>query len=180
MTILIVTEETRCRHIGYSFQLAARVLLYAPSNRQDNTYHSLCYTSRGALAGTRNSSMMLYKLNNNFTFFTDVFQDDDPDWKRTTRAAIFDRLPSHQALASDEGITLSRTWRRRKQTQQRPAETEVDGPSCSYAAPSGSVDRKKRYDASFSSDHDSSFHTLKKRSSVKSMTARMAVRRKYM
>ena len=27
------------------------------SHRQDNTYHSLCYTSRGALAGTRNSSM---------------------------------------------------------------------------------------------------------------------------
>ena len=24
---------------------------------QDNTYHGLCYTSRGALAGTRNSSM---------------------------------------------------------------------------------------------------------------------------
>ena len=31
--------------------------LYAPSHRQDNTYHSLCYTSRGALAGMRNSSM---------------------------------------------------------------------------------------------------------------------------
>ena len=29
------------------------VLLYATSHRQDNTYHSLCYTSRGALAGTR-------------------------------------------------------------------------------------------------------------------------------
>ena len=27
------------------------------SNRQDNTYHGLCYTSRGSLAGTRNSSM---------------------------------------------------------------------------------------------------------------------------
>ena len=27
------------------------------SHRQDNTYHGLCYTSRGALAGTRNSSM---------------------------------------------------------------------------------------------------------------------------
>ena len=39
------------------FRLAARVLLYAPSHRQDNTYHSLCYTSPGALAGTRNSSM---------------------------------------------------------------------------------------------------------------------------
>ena len=56
-TILIVREETRCRHIGYSFRLAARVLLYAPSHRQDSTYHGLCYTSRGALTGTRNSSM---------------------------------------------------------------------------------------------------------------------------
>ena len=36
---------------------AARVLLYASSHRQDYTYHGLCYTSRGALAGTRNSSM---------------------------------------------------------------------------------------------------------------------------
>ena len=56
-TILIVRKETRCRHIGYSFWLTARVLLYAPSHRQADTYHGLCYTSRGALAGTRNSSM---------------------------------------------------------------------------------------------------------------------------
>ena len=56
-TILTVRKETRCRHIGYSFRLTARVLLYAPSHRQDSTYHDLCYTSRGALAGTRNSSM---------------------------------------------------------------------------------------------------------------------------
>ena len=56
-TILIVRKETRCRHIGYSYRLTARVLLYEPSHRQDNTYHGLCYTSRGALAGTRNSSM---------------------------------------------------------------------------------------------------------------------------
>ena len=55
--ILVVRKETRCRHIGYSYRLTARVLLYAPSHRQDNTYHGLCYTSRGALAGTRNSSM---------------------------------------------------------------------------------------------------------------------------
>ena len=52
-TILIVRKETRCPHIGYSFRLTARVLLYAPSHRQDSTYHSLCYTSRGM----RNSSM---------------------------------------------------------------------------------------------------------------------------
>ena len=41
--------------MGYSFRLAARVLLYA-SHRQDSTYHGLWYTSCGALAGTRNSS----------------------------------------------------------------------------------------------------------------------------
>ena len=56
-TILIVRKETRCRHIGYSFRLAARVILYALSHTRDNTYHGLCYTSHGALAGTRNSSM---------------------------------------------------------------------------------------------------------------------------
>ena len=43
--------------MGYSLRLTARVLLYAPSHRQDSTYHSLCYTSCGALAGMRNSSM---------------------------------------------------------------------------------------------------------------------------
>ena len=42
--------------MGY-FRLTAIVFLYAPSHRQDNTYHGLCYTSCGALAGTRNSSM---------------------------------------------------------------------------------------------------------------------------
>ena len=56
-TTQIVRDETRCLHIGYSFRLAARVLVYAPSHRHDSTYHDLCYASRGALAGTRNSSM---------------------------------------------------------------------------------------------------------------------------
>ena len=56
-TIVKVRKETHCRHIGFSYRLTKRVLLYAPSHRQDNTYHGLCYTSRGALAGTRNSSM---------------------------------------------------------------------------------------------------------------------------
>ena len=37
-TILIVRNETRCRHKGYSFRLTASVLLYAPSHRQDSTY----------------------------------------------------------------------------------------------------------------------------------------------
>ena len=32
-------------------------VLYASSYRQDSTYHDLCYTKCGALAGMRNSSM---------------------------------------------------------------------------------------------------------------------------
>ena len=59
-TTQIAREETRCRHIGYSFRLAARVLLYAPSHRQDSTYDGLCYTSRGALVGTGNSVTVLH------------------------------------------------------------------------------------------------------------------------
>ena len=35
--ILIVREETCCCHMGYFFWLTARVLLYAPSHRQNNT-----------------------------------------------------------------------------------------------------------------------------------------------
>ena len=51
-------KDIRCCHyIGYSFQLAARVVSYAPSHRQDGTYYGLCYISCGTLAGTRNSSM---------------------------------------------------------------------------------------------------------------------------
>ena len=61
-TILIARKETCCRHIGYSFQLAARVLLYASSHRQDNTYHSLCYTSRGALVGMRNNCIQSHSV----------------------------------------------------------------------------------------------------------------------
>ena len=45
------------RHIGCSFRLAARVILHGSSHRLNNTYHGLCYTSRGALVGTRNSSI---------------------------------------------------------------------------------------------------------------------------
>ena len=33
-TIPIVRKKTHCYHIGYSFRLTARVLLYAPSHTQ--------------------------------------------------------------------------------------------------------------------------------------------------
>ena len=35
--------------MGYSFQLAAMILLYASCHRQNNTYHGICYTSCEAL-----------------------------------------------------------------------------------------------------------------------------------
>ena len=38
---------------GLLFSINSKVFLYTPSHRQDNTYHGLRYTSRGALAGTR-------------------------------------------------------------------------------------------------------------------------------
>ena len=59
--IIVKTTEIReshCRHcMGYSYRVAARDLSYVPSHRQDSTCNGLCYTSRGALTGTRNSSM---------------------------------------------------------------------------------------------------------------------------
>ena len=51
------SERGNRHYMGYFVLLAARVLLYTSSHRQDNTYHSLCYTSCGALVGMRNSSM---------------------------------------------------------------------------------------------------------------------------
>ena len=53
----MVKDHSDSEHMGYSLRLTARVLLYASPHRQDSTYHRLCYTSHGALAGMRNSSM---------------------------------------------------------------------------------------------------------------------------
>ena len=42
---------------GLLFLISSKGSFYAPSHRQNSTYHGLCYTSRAALAGTRNRSM---------------------------------------------------------------------------------------------------------------------------
>ena len=43
---------------GLLFPISSKgSFIYAPSHRQDNAYHDLCYTSHGALAEMRNSSM---------------------------------------------------------------------------------------------------------------------------
>ena len=60
-----VKETCCCHYMGFSFQLAARNFLYAPSHRQDSTYHGLFYTVRGVLTEMRNGS-------------TKMEQSDDP------------------------------------------------------------------------------------------------------
>ena len=40
---------------GLLFPISSKGSLYASFHRQDNTHHGLCYTSREALAGMRNS-----------------------------------------------------------------------------------------------------------------------------
>ena len=38
-------NETRCRHIGYSYRLTPRVLLYAPSHRQDSIVQTTAFVT---------------------------------------------------------------------------------------------------------------------------------------
>ena len=57
-TTEIIREETRCCHfMDSSLWLVGWNLLYTSVHKQDSTYHGLYYSSCGALAGTRNSSM---------------------------------------------------------------------------------------------------------------------------
>ena len=78
--------------MGYSFQLGARVLLYASSHRQDNIYHEVCYTSRGAQAETRYSSMGPPWRN-------------DPTTHRTTSERCY-----HGATSRSLSLYEQRTW----------------------------------------------------------------------
>ena len=55
-TTQIAKEETQSYHMGHSFQLAGFFYMHYP-HRHDRTYQGLCYTSCGALVGTRYSSM---------------------------------------------------------------------------------------------------------------------------
>ena len=51
-----VREETRCCHYkGYSFFINSNGIFNICTDIHDNTYHSLCHTSGGPLAGMRNS-----------------------------------------------------------------------------------------------------------------------------
>ena len=89
--------ESRCRHMGYSFRLAARVLLYAPSHRQDNTYHGVCYTSRGALAGSRNRAVgLLWRI--------------DPTTRRTMSERSYHGATSRSTLSDSDLGSKTFDW----------------------------------------------------------------------
>ena len=75
-------------HIGYSLRLTARVLLYAPSHRQDSTYHGFRYTSRGALAG-REIPMWVHHMKD---------RSDDPSHHERTPLPLWSRLESNLRL----------------------------------------------------------------------------------
>ena len=74
-------EESRCR-------LAAWVLLYAPSHIHDNTYHGLCYTSRGALAGRRNRSMRVLLNIHSFIRFPPECRQDYKNCTKTPNLSV--------------------------------------------------------------------------------------------
>ena len=63
-TTKIAREEFCCHHMAYSFQLAAWVILYAPSHIQDSINHGLCYTSHGTLARNEQMSELINKWMN--------------------------------------------------------------------------------------------------------------------
>ena len=65
--------------MGYSFRLAARVLLYASSHRQVNTYHGLCYTSRGALGHILLLSVLGFE-NRNINYWISITSCESNIW----------------------------------------------------------------------------------------------------
>ena len=100
-------EESRCRHMGYSFRLAAMVLLYAPSHRQDSTYHGLCYTSRGALAprwGDRFGRQENEAANSDPTRHLPTDTPTDTSWQNIPTDTSWQNIPtdnSQQNLLTD-------------------------------------------------------------------------------
>ena len=77
------------------FPISSKGYLYAPSHRQDSTYHGLCYTSRGALAGTRNSSSLHqgYKIKTNKNKQKQTKTKKQPTTKMTNAFYITTRTP---------------------------------------------------------------------------------------
>ena len=71
--------------------------MYAPSHRQVSTYHGLCYTSLGALAGTRNSTMgPPWRI--------------DPTTHRTMSERSYHEATSHSCYRKEKTLWDSVNW----------------------------------------------------------------------
>ena len=87
MTTQIAREETRCHHTNYSFRLAGRVLLYAPSNRQNNTNQGLCNIICATPVGHN-----IHKHNRHFVelyYFKFKFQPEHHNWCNKSRGMYY-------------------------------------------------------------------------------------------
>ena len=87
ITTQIAREETRCHHTSYSFRLAGRVLLYASSNRQNNTNQGLCYIICATPAGHN-----IHKHNRHFVelyYFKFKFQPEHHNWCNKSRGMYY-------------------------------------------------------------------------------------------
>ncbi|XP_067673750.1 transmembrane channel-like protein 7 isoform X2 [Haliotis asinina] len=123
--------------------------------------------------------------------FVDLADDNDLRWKRCPQAAILSRLPSHRALSSDQGYTLSRTLeraRRRRRSNRAPSQgrtSVTDTESHPDAVAERTLTKRKsgrksskNYEVPGVDEVDSGSEFLRKES-IRSMTASLAVKRKY-
>ncbi|XP_046366609.2 transmembrane channel-like protein 7 isoform X3 [Haliotis rufescens] len=125
----------------------------------------------------------------------DVFVDVDENdlrWRRCPQAAILSRLPSHRALSSDQGYTLSRTLekarRRRRSTRAqsdggRPSVMDIESHPDVISERTLTKRKSRRksskgYEVPVLDEVDGDSEFLRKES-VRSMTASLAVKRKY-
>ena len=110
--------------MGYYFRLAVRVLLYASSHRQDNTYHGLCYTSRGEIAQwVHHEESIRRPIHHERRWWCrqerEIAQwvhpimdrsDDPSHQERTLLPQIYISLPKRQSDKTKE-ITIKELWR---------------------------------------------------------------------
>ena len=114
-TILIVRKETRCPHIGYSYRLTARVLLYAPSHRQaslNKAFSSFIHSDHRLLGKTHNQlpSMPVSIIVQTITFKTAKVH-------HYIRSNSVLQMPQHHVLYVTERSEF--TWSMERDVAQR-------------------------------------------------------------
>ncbi len=126
--------------------------------------------------------------------FIDVPDVPDARCKRSTQAAILARLPSHRALSSDQGYTLSRTLERaRRRLRSQRSRMHSDSQTASFTDIEYHPDvlsertlskrrNKQKWSKTFEvpgfDEIDAAFEFLRNES-IRSMTTSISVKRRY-